>query len=244
MVYSGGTLNVGTAATATNFTFRAQGQAPAVVVDNTTNNKTLVLSGQLNVWGTTTINPGTAVNLTSSTTVGQTLLQIGPSVMNNGAIVVSGNNLGTLNFAGSLQALNGGYAQNYTGTGTFGAAGLRPATLSVQNAPGVTLDPSVSALNVYRVNAFYGPIANSDKITIGAGDAAPHGRPARRDGHPIPGRQPRRRADLQPRHLCLHPRLLPVPGRDDHRPGDPGHTDRRAASRSSTPPASRSPGAI
>ena len=144
MVYSGGVLNVGTASTATNFTFRAQGQAPAVVVDNTTNNKTLVLSGQLNVWGTTTINPGTTVNLTSSTTVGQTLLQIGPSVANNGAIVVSGNNLGTLNFAGSLQALNGGYAQNYTGTGTFGAPGLRPATLSVQNAPGVTLDPNVS----------------------------------------------------------------------------------------------------
>ena len=41
MVYSGGTLNIGTAATATNFTFRAQGQTPNVVVDNTTNNKTL-----------------------------------------------------------------------------------------------------------------------------------------------------------------------------------------------------------
>ena len=58
MVYTGGTLNVGTAATATNFTFRAQGQTPAIVVDNTTNNKTLLLSGQLNVWGVLTINSG------------------------------------------------------------------------------------------------------------------------------------------------------------------------------------------
>ncbi|HEU5066127.1 MAG TPA: hypothetical protein VFT86_09695, partial [Gaiellaceae bacterium] len=171
MVYTGGVLNIGTAATATNFTFRAQGQAPSVVVDNTTNNKNLVLSGQLNVWGTTTIKPGTTVNLTSSATVGQTLLQIGPTVVNNGAIVVSGNNLGTLNFAGSLQALNGGYEQNYTGTGTFGAVGLRPATLSVQNAPGVTLDPAVSPLNVYRANLFYGELSNSNLVTIGNGDA-------------------------------------------------------------------------
>ena len=58
MVYSGGTLNVGTAATATNFVFRVQGQTPNVVVDNSTNNKTLNLSGQLNVWGNLTINAG------------------------------------------------------------------------------------------------------------------------------------------------------------------------------------------
>ena len=58
MVYSGGTLNVGTAATDHELHFRAQGQTPNVVVDNTTNNKTMNLSGQLNVWGNLTINPG------------------------------------------------------------------------------------------------------------------------------------------------------------------------------------------
>ena len=47
MVFSGGTLNFGTAATATNFVFRPQGQTPNVVVDNTTNTKTLNLSGPL-----------------------------------------------------------------------------------------------------------------------------------------------------------------------------------------------------
>ena len=40
MIFTGGTLNVGTAATATNFNFRVQGQMPNVVIDNTTNNKT------------------------------------------------------------------------------------------------------------------------------------------------------------------------------------------------------------
>ena len=49
---TGGTVNVGTAATATNFTFRMQGQMPNVVIDNTTNNKTANCSGQTNVWVT------------------------------------------------------------------------------------------------------------------------------------------------------------------------------------------------
>ena len=169
MVYTGGTLNVGTAATATNFVFRVQGQTPNVVLDNTTSNKTLNLSGQLNVWGNLTINPGTTVNVNPGTA--QTLLQIGPTITNNGAIVTNTTNTGTVNLAGSLQALGGGYAQTYAGTGTFGTPTVRLGTLSVQSAAGVTLDPSVSALNVNRVNAFYGAIGNSDRISVGAGDA-------------------------------------------------------------------------
>ena len=87
MIFTGGTLNVGTTATATNFIFRVQGQTPNVVVDNTTNNKTLNLSGQLNVWGNLTINPGTTVNVNPGTA--QTLLQIGPTITNNGAIITT-----------------------------------------------------------------------------------------------------------------------------------------------------------
>ena len=100
MVYSGGTLNLGTAATATNFVFRVQGQMPAVVIDNTTNNKTANLSAQGNVWGNLTIPTGTTLNLNSFT-----LLQIGPTITNNGAIVVTTNNTGGVNFAGALQTL-------------------------------------------------------------------------------------------------------------------------------------------
>src|SRR5262249_58689776 len=81
MVYSGGTLNVGTAATATNFVFRVQGQTPNVVVDNTTNAKTMNLTGQLNVWGNLTINTGATVNGNPGTA--PTLLPIGPPINHN-----------------------------------------------------------------------------------------------------------------------------------------------------------------
>jgi hypothetical protein len=160
---TGGTLNVGTAATATNFTFRIQGQMPSVVTNNTTNNKTANLSAQANVWGNLTINTGTSLNLNS-----QTLLMIGQTITNNGAITVSTNNTGSVNFAG---ALGTGVAQTYQGSGTFGAAALRVASVSLQNSAGVTLTSSVSSLNVYRVNAFFGQFTNSNLIAIGAGDA-------------------------------------------------------------------------
>ena len=107
------------------------------------------------------MNPGTA----------QTLLQIGPGIMNNGAIITNTTNTGSVNFAGSLQALGGGYAQTYTGSGTFGSTTARLASLAGQNAAGVTIDPAASLLYVNRVNAFYGTINNSDRISIGGGDA-------------------------------------------------------------------------
>ncbi|MFL6214148.1 MAG: beta strand repeat-containing protein, partial [Blastocatellia bacterium] len=159
---TGGTLNVGTAATATNFTFRIQGQIPAVVINNTTNNKTANLSAQGNVWGNLTINPGTTLNLNS-----QTLLMIGQTITNNGAISVTTTNTGSVNFAGGLGT---GLAQTYQGIGTFGAAALRVASVSLQNAAGVTLTAGVSALNVNRINAFFGQFTNSNLIAIGAGD--------------------------------------------------------------------------
>ena len=90
---TGGTLNVGTAATATNFVFRIQGQMPNVVIDNTTNNKTANLSGQTNVWGNLTINTGTTMNLNPLGTA-QTLLMIGSTITNNGAIITGTTNTG------------------------------------------------------------------------------------------------------------------------------------------------------
>jgi hypothetical protein len=160
---TGGTLNVGSAATATNFVFRIQGQIPSVVINNTTNNKSVNLSAQGNVWGDLTINTGTNLNLNS-----QTLLMIGTTITNNGAITVSTNNTGSVNFAGGLGT---GAAQTYQGAGTFGAAALRVASISLQNTAGVTIGAGVSALNVYRINVFFGQITNANLIAIGAGDA-------------------------------------------------------------------------
>ncbi|MFZ1220314.1 MAG: hypothetical protein WAO00_13545, partial [Chthoniobacterales bacterium] len=166
MNFTGGTLNVGTAATATNFLFRIQGQMPAVVLDVTTNNKNANLSGQGNVWGNLAINPGTILNLN-----GQTLLQIGPAITNNGAITVTTTNTGSVNFAGQLQTVGAPYAQNYSGTGTCGAAALRVASFSLQNPLGITISGASPALNVYRINAFFGQITGSGQLAIGAGDA-------------------------------------------------------------------------
>ena len=227
MVYTGGTLNVGTAATVTNFNFRAQGQAPNVVVDNTTNNKTLFVPVQLNVWGNLTINPGTTLNFQANVT----LLQIGPTIVNNGAIVTTTNNTGSVNFAGSQQTLGGGYAQTYTGTGTFGtpACGL---ILQPPECAGVTIDPSVSPLYVDRINAFYGAVTNANKIFDRQCRCRDPGHPARRHGHRVRRRQPRRGTDLQRRRRRAGPRLCPVargPGydraRDPDHPQHPQHPD-------------------
>ena len=239
MVFSGGTLNVGTAATSTNFIFRVQGQTPNVVIDNTTNNKTMNLSGQLNVWGNLTINTGTTVNLNPGTT--QTLLQIGPTITNNGAIVVNTNNTGALNFAGSQQTLGGGYAQSYTGTGTFGALALRPASISVQNAAGVTFNSDVSPLYTYRANAFYGAISNTNKIAIGNADAIQAVIQRGATGIPFAAGSLRCGSDLQPRQPWPDRCLFPVAGPDVDRARDPGHRARSPAFRSSTRPASRCP---
>jgi hypothetical protein len=49
--YTGGVVNVGTAATATNFNFRFRGNAPAIVVDNTGNAKTATFTAQTLIRG-------------------------------------------------------------------------------------------------------------------------------------------------------------------------------------------------
>ena len=103
---------------------------------------------------------------------------------------------------------------------------MRLSTLSVQNAPGVTIDPSVSALNVNRVNAFYGAITNSDKIAIGSGDAIALVVQRGATGIPFPAGS----LDVAPTFNIGAGGLTLVyaqsQGRDDDRPGDPEHADR------------------
>lgn len=169
MNFTGGTLNVGTAATLTNFLFRVQGQMPNVLIDNTGTSKNVNLSGQGNVWGNLTINAGSTLNLNPGTA--QALLMIGPTINNNGAIVVNTNNTSTVAFGGTLQTVGAPYTQTYAGTGTFGAAALRVGTINIQNQLGVVFDPAVSNLNLYRINALFGPITNANKLANGAGDA-------------------------------------------------------------------------
>ncbi len=155
-VSSGGTLQVGTGATATNFNFRLRGNIPNVVVDNTTNNKTATATATITLSGTTLIKPGTTLVIN-----GQICLVQGSAFTNNGTL--------TATAAGTrFYFLGGNGPATYTGTGTATA----PVTaFEVDNVAGVTLDPAISQLVVTRINIFSGGITNTNKITLGNGGA-------------------------------------------------------------------------
>ena len=155
---TGGTLNIGTAATVTNFNFRIQGQVPALVVNNTGTAKTATLSALTNVWGNLTINTGASLN--HNATTGFTLQMIGSTVTNNGSIV------GTA--ASARFDFLGLGAQTYSGSGTWGtaAAPFVGFGLGISNTNNVTLS---SPIVTTRVNLFAGQFINSNQITIGSG---------------------------------------------------------------------------
>ncbi|HSN75183.1 MAG TPA: fibronectin type III domain-containing protein, partial [Anaerolineae bacterium] len=151
---TGGTLNIGTSATtgnSGNFDFRIRGQAPAVVIDNTTNAKSALAVAQTNIWGNLTVNTGTTLNAN-----GFAVLMIGPSITNNGSIV------GTV--ASSRLDFQGSAAQTYGGSGTFGTAAGPFLLVSINNGSGVTLNAPIVT---NRVNLFLGTFTNSNQFTLG-----------------------------------------------------------------------------
>ena len=153
---TGGTLNVGTAATATNFNFGIQGAMPNVVIDNTTNNKTANLVAAASAYGTTTINSGATLNLN-----GFTYTERASTFTNNG-ILTGTTTSSRLSFFSPTVA-----AQTFAGSGTVTA----PLDgLSVQNG-GLTISHT-NSFQTLRVNLFAGAITNSNKITLGSGLAA------------------------------------------------------------------------
>ena len=152
---TGGALQVGTAATATNFNFRLRGNVPNLLVDNTTNNKTVTFTAQANTYGTITVNPGaTIVNS------GQVWLMVGTPITNNGTI--------TSTAAGSRFYFQGSAPQTYAGSGIANLLAFE-----VDNASGVIIDPSsTGTINTARVNIFGGGITNANKLTLGTGGAS------------------------------------------------------------------------
>ena len=154
---TGGTLQVGTAATATNFNFRLYGYAPNININNTTNNKIVQVhqsTGVLYVFGTLTVNPGTTFDC-----LGMTAFALG-NVVNNGIIqgLVSGSRF---DFSGTTP-------QTYSGTGTFGtsSAPFIGTGVGIANYTNVTLSAPIVTT---RTNLFGGSFINSNQITIGSG---------------------------------------------------------------------------
>lgn len=148
--YNGGTLQIGTAATATNFNFYISGNTPKIVIDNTTNNKSVFLRAQTNMRGTFTLPLGSTLNMN-----GQNLLLITDSIINHGFI--DGRT------AGSNFVFFGAAAQSVNGTGIDTVQ-----TYANQNtAGGVRFNKPVVT---YRVNFFSATtFINSANITLGNG---------------------------------------------------------------------------
>ncbi|GAB4094503.1 Ig-like domain-containing protein [Flaviaesturariibacter terrae] len=153
---TGGTLNVGTAATVTKFTFVIMGSMPNVVIDNTTNNKTAQLSATSPAiaYGDVLVNIGTTLNLN-----GTSLTERGTTLTNNGTI--NGSASGS-----RLSFLSAG-AQTLAGSGAF----TTPLDgLIVRSGGGLTISHA-SSFNTLRVELQNGTITNSNKIILGTGAA-------------------------------------------------------------------------
>ncbi len=172
--FTGGTLNVGTAATATNFDFRIKGSMPNLTIDNTGTAKSalttatstvngsilinsgssIVMGAQTNVLGSTVINTGATLNLN-----GFLLLQIGPAITNNGTL--------TATTTGSRLYFQGNAAQTIGGTGTFTSP---IAQITIQNSgSGVSINAPIVTRNIAM---FQGNLLNTNNLTIGNGAAA------------------------------------------------------------------------
>ena len=146
-----GTLQIGSAATATNFDFRISGNTPNIIIDSTTNNKSALLRAQTNIRGKIYVPVGCTLNLN-----GYNLLLIGDSVINNGFI---DGRLAFSNFV-FFRTTSGHY---------YGGSGIDTVqTYANQNTVGgVTFNKPVVA---YRANFFSATqFLNSANITLGNG---------------------------------------------------------------------------
>ncbi len=157
---TGGTLNVGTAATTGNtgnFDFRIRGQVPALVLDNTTNAKNVFFAAQTNTFGNVTIPAGAFINTQSFV-----WLIVGDAITNNGTITVP--------TAGARFYFFGNNAQTYTGSGTCTIVTASGSVdLTMDNPLGLTINPASTGIVTQRVNFFRGGITNANKITLGNG---------------------------------------------------------------------------
>ncbi len=157
---TGGTLQLGNAASGAAKNFNLRGVLPNLVITNTSANHTGTMSTTLvnfnNISLNVTINTGATFNIGNTT-----FLMAGTTMTNNGTLTTSGASSNFVWFD------NGLGAQTYTGTGVTTA----PITaMSFQNIGNVTFT-STNQVIVNRTNFFAGGTVNSNKITLGNGGA-------------------------------------------------------------------------
>jgi uncharacterized repeat protein (TIGR01451 family) len=158
---TGGTLQLGNAASGAAKTFNLRGVLPNVLVTNTSANHTAAMSTTLvnfnNISLNITISAGATFN-----TGNTTFLMGGTTLTNNGTLTASG---AASNFV--WFDIGSGSPQTYTGSGVTTA----PITnVSVQSPGQVTLT-STNPMIAARFNLFAGGFINANKLTVGNGGA-------------------------------------------------------------------------
>jgi uncharacterized repeat protein (TIGR01451 family) len=157
---TGGTVQFGNAATAAAIqAFDVAGVFPNVIVDNTTAAHTVTMLAPAvfnNVTRNVTTTTGTTFNVGNNV-----FLFNGTTFTNNGTLTANGASSNFVWFNASAPV-------SYTGTGVTTA----PITnFAIQADMGLTLDPAVSNIVVRNIRNFSGNLINSNKITLGLGDA-------------------------------------------------------------------------
>ncbi len=158
---TGGTVQFGNAGTPAGKTFRVSSSAIPIfdlVVDGTSNGKTVQAKYDVLISNSLTIASGSTFDV-----FGNVVTFSGATVTNNGTIIGSLSVYpdSRFNFSGAS------VAQTYTGTGTVGTYSDPLSGIGFSNMLGVTIDASVTNLNVNRINAFAGTVHNTNKLTIG-----------------------------------------------------------------------------
>lgn len=157
---TGGLLNIGTEATATNFDFRITGRTPNLAIDNTVNAKSALITAQTNVFGDITLPVGTVLNAQTFNLVIWGSVNDFGHVYNDG-LITSNSAAGVLYFANTTGK------QIISGTGSIGTTTQPIFAIAVQNPMGIEFDGVSVVTN--RFNAFYGMVEGFDNVTLGNG---------------------------------------------------------------------------
>jgi len=157
---TGGTLQLGNAASGAAKAFTIGGILPNLVITNTSGNHTatmnLTLVNYNNGSRNVTLNTGTGLNLNNIP-----FFFDGTTLTNNGTLTHNGASSNFIWFLTTAPV-------TYTGSGTVTA----PMTnFTMQADMGVTIDPVSPNIPVTAVRMFSGSVTNSNKITLGNGGA-------------------------------------------------------------------------
>ena len=158
---TGGTLQLGNAASGVARAFIMRGVVPNLVITNTSANH--IAAWDVNLFNFNNSSLNITINTGNTLDIGNNIfLMAGSTFTNNGTFTATGGS-SRFYWYGLL-----GLPQNYTGSGTVTA----PMTsFELNNSLGLTLDPASPNIVTSRIILFAGNITNANKLTVGDGGA-------------------------------------------------------------------------